>query len=309
MTFMDLIKKFPTEESVTNHFLTIRYPNGVACNHCGSVKVYQETKHQKIFHCNDCNNNFSPFKDTIFEKSSTDLRKWMYAIHMFLNGKKGISGLQLQREIGVTYKTAWRMLQQIRLAMGNAESKEFFDTIVEIDETYVGGKPGKGNKDKDDDDHDGTGTPTPNKRGRGTKKTPVVGVIDRNNKKVFAKVALPNNKGQKLTAKQVIDILKTVSKQENNNTIMTDEFRSYDPLTRNNFIHLRIDHSKAFSDGEIHTNNIESFWAILKRAVYGIYHHISVDYMQRYVDEFCFRYNNRDKDMFTMVLKQSVLVA
>ena len=306
MTFIELMKKFPTENSVIQYYLTIRYPNGVCCNHCGSSnKVYQEKERPKVFSCNDCKSTFSPFKDTIFEKSSTDLRKWMYAIHMFLNGKKGISGLQLQREIGVTYKTAWRMLHQIRKAMGNAESKEFFDTIVEIDETYVGGKPRKGNKRKDDDDK---GTPIANKRGRGTNKTPVVGIINRNEKKVYAKVAMPNKEGKKLSAKQLIDILNNVSKQDNNNTIITDEFRGYDTLSRNNFIHLRVDHSRAFSNGKgIHTNNIESFWATLKRGVYGIYHHISVEYMQKYVDEFCFRYNNREDNMFDMVLKQSIL--
>jgi len=303
---MDFIKKFPTEKAVISYYLKMRYPDGTICNHCESPKVYQENGRMKVFSCNDCKSTFSPFKGTIFEKSSTDLRKWMYAIHLFLNGKKGISGLQLKREIGVTYKTAWRMLQQIRLAMGNAENQEFFDTIVEIDETYIGGKPRKGN-DKNDNDGNG-GTPAPNKRGRGTKKTPVVGVVDRINKQIFAKVAMPNAKGQKLTAKQLIDVLKTVSKQENNNTIMTDEFRGYDPLTRNNFVHLRIDHTKAFSDGDIHTNSAESFWAILKRGVYGIYHHISVKYMQRYVDEFVFRQNNRDGNMFDLVLKQSVLI-
>lgn len=304
MTFMELMKKFPTEESVIEYYLSIRYPNGVYCNHCGSAQVYQKTSRKKVFNCPDCNNTFSSFKGTIFEKSSTDLRKWMYAIHLFINGKKGISGLQLQREIGVTYKTAWRMLQQIRLAMGNAENQEFFDTIVEIDETYVGGKPRKSNNHDDDD----KGNSTPNKRGRGTNKTPVVGMVDRNNKKVFAKVAMPNGLGQKLTAKQLMDILKVVSKQENNNTIMSDEFRSYDPLSKNNFVHLRIDHKKTFSDNNgTHTNNIESFWATLKRGVYGIYHHISIEYMQRYVDEFCFRYNNKKEDMFSLVLKQSVL--
>ena len=300
MTFFDLMKKFPTEEKVIKYFIAIRYPNGTCCNHCGSTKVCHRKQALKVFNCQDCHNTFSPFTNTIFEKSSTDLRKWFYAIHLFLNAKKGVSAKQLQREIGVTYKTAWRMLQQIRISMGNAENQEFFDTIVEIDETYVGGKPRKDN-DKDDDDKKGG-----NRRGRGTNKTPVVGVVDRNNKKVFAKVAMPNSKGQRLTAKQLIDILKTVSKQENNNTIMTDEFKGYNPLERNNYIHLRVDHQKAFTNGEIHTNTIESFWAILKRAVYGIYHHISVKHMQKYVDEFCFRYNNRKNNMFDLVLKQSV---
>jgi transposase-like protein len=216
MTFIELMKKFPTEDSVIEYFLTIRYPNGVCCNHCGSTKVYQEHGRRKVFSCNDCKSTFSPFKGTIFEKSSTDLRKWMFAIHLFLNGKKGISGLQLQREIGVTYKTAWRMLQQIRLAMGNAENQEFFDTIVEIDETYVGGKPRKSNE-HDDDAPKGTGTGA--KRGRGTDKTPVVGMIDRNNKKAFVKVAMPNGKGQKLTAAQLI-IVARLSRQKNRSRIM-----------------------------------------------------------------------------------------
>ncbi|MHB1313945.1 MAG: IS1595 family transposase [Christensenellales bacterium] len=302
MTFLDLMKKFPTEESVIDYYIKIRYPNGVHCNHCGSVKVYQEHLRRKVFSCNDCRSTFSPFKGTIFEHSSTDLRKWMYAIHLFLNGKKGISGLQLQREIGVTYKTAWRMLQQIRKAMGNAENQQFVNTIVEIDETYVGGKPRKENDHSDDDNK------PVNPKGRGTKKTPVVGVIDRLNKIIYARVAMPNKQGKRLTAKQLMDVLNAVSKQQNHNVVISDEYTSYLPLKKNNFIHLKIDHQQAFSDHEgKHTNNIESFWATLKRGVYGIYHHVSVEYLQRYVDEFCFRYNNRKRDMFRMVLKQSVL--
>lgn len=305
MTFLELLKKFPDEQSCIDYYLKIRYPKGVHCNHCGSSRVYMRKTQNKAFDCYDCKNTFSPFTDTIFEHSSTDLRKWFYAIHLFLNGKKGISGLQLQREIGVTYKTAWRMLQQIRFAMGNAAHKEFIDTIVEIDETYIGGKPRKDNE-HDDNLPKGTGTGAP--RGRGTNKTPVVGIVDRLNKRVFAKIAMPNDEGKKLTAKQLMDILNKVSKQENGNTVITDEFRGYDPLSRHAFIHLRVDHTKAFSDNNgTHTNNIESFWATLKRGVYGIYHHISVKHMQRYVDEFCFRYNNRGCDMFDMVLRQSLV--
>jgi len=300
MNFLQLQKKFPNEKAVAAHFVAIRYNGTPFCPHCASVSVYHREDKPKVFQCMDCNNSFSIFKDTIFENSSTDLVKWMYAIHLFLNGKKGISGLQLMREVGVTYKTAWRMLKQIRLAMGNEDLKTYFETIVEIDETYVGGKPRKGNKGRDDN-----GDVEKNKRGRGTKKTPVIGVIDRDNKKVHAKVALPNKDGKKLTGKQLLGVLNEVAKA--GITVMTDEFRSYNILSSNGFIHLKVDHTKEFSNGTAHTNNIESFWATLKRGVYGIYHSISVKYLQQYVNEFCFRYNNRKNvEMFDLLLVKSI---
>ena len=300
MNFLQLQKKFPNEKAVITHFLAIRYNGIPVCPHCASVSVYHSNTAPKKFQCKDCNNSFSIFKDTIFENSSTDLVKWMYAIHLFLNGKKGISGLQLMREVGVTYKTAWRMLKQIRLAMGNEDMKDYFETIVEIDETYVGGKPRKGNKGRNDKGEDNTP-----KRGRGTKKTPVIGVIDRDNKKVHAKVALPNQDGKKLTGKQLMSVLNEVTKA--GATVMTDEFRSYNILSKHGFIHLKVDHTKEFASGINHTNNIESFWATLKRGVYGIYHSISVKYLQNYVNEFCFRYNNRkDVNMFDLLLVKSI---
>jgi transposase-like protein len=309
MTLLALFSLFPTVDSVIEYFLKIRYPNGVVCPHCGSVKVYHESGRHKVFVCKDCVNTFSPFTNTIFEKSSTDLRKWVLAISLFTNAKKGISAKQLQRDTGVTYKTAWRMLQQIRLAMGNSENQQFFNTIVEIDETYVGGKPRKKNHHNANEDKIKGFRPKA-KYGRGTEKTAVVGIIDRNNKKVYAQIALPNIQGQRLTATQLIDILSTVSKKDNKNIVMTDEFTSYNPLERNGFVHLRVNHKEAYSNGNgVHTNNIESFWATLKRGVYGVYHHISVKYMQKYVDEFCFRYNNRAVNMFDLVLKQSIITA
>ncbi|MFC2169467.1 IS1595 family transposase [Acidobacteriota bacterium] len=301
MNFLAFNKMFPDEKAVIDHFITIRYPKGLRCNHCGSERTSRYTNRPKFYQCNDCNNTSSVFKDTIFENTTTDLRKWMYAIHMFLNGKKGISGLQLQREIGVTYKTAWRMLKQIRKAMGNSDTKKTFEAIVEIDETYIGGKPRKRNKRDDDDD-------TPKlKRGRGTKKQPVVGVVDREKGKVHARVALPNKDGKKLTGKQLLQILNEVTKE--NAIVMTDEFRSYNILEKkSNYYRLVVDHTKMFADGIVHTNNVESFWAILKRGIYGIYHHVSTKYLQNYVNELCFRFNNRqNKNMFDLVLRQAIL--
>jgi len=235
------------------------------------------------------------------EKTSTDLQKWFFAIHMILNAKKGISAKQLQREIGVTYKTAWRMLRQIRQAMEDKNQDGFYDTIVEIDETYVGGKPRKSNKK--DKDKKGGGL----KRGRGTKKTPIIAVVDREAKKIFAKVALSNKRGQKLTGKQLLDVINQVCKGKNV-TVISDEYRGYDKLRHTNYIHLKIDHTKMFVDGDIHTNTIESFWAIVKRAFYGTYHRISVKYLQEYINEISFRYNHRNiNESFDLLLKQATI--
>jgi len=128
MNFFEFNKQFPTELDCIEYFITIRYKNKIKCNHCNSDKVTVRRNTPKNFQCNACGKIFSVFKGTIFEKSDTDLRKWFYAIHLFLNSKKGISGYQLKREIGVTYKTAWRILRQIRLAMGNIENQQFLGT-------------------------------------------------------------------------------------------------------------------------------------------------------------------------------------
>jgi len=300
MNFLEFNDRFLDELAVIKYYINMRYKNGVKCNHCGSSKVSHRGSLPKKFQCNGCNNTFSIFRDTIFEKSCTDLRKWMYAIHLFLNSKKGISGYQLQREIKVTYKTAWRMLKQIRGAMGNMETKQQFEAIVEIDETYIGGKPRKTNKkDKDKDDH--------NKRGRGTKKVPVIGVVDRSSKKVHAKVAKVNAQGKKLSGNQLLAVLDEICK--NDATVISDEFKGYNKLKSTQYIHLKVDHTKEYVNGMVHTNNIESFWATLKRGIYGIYHHVSTQHLQKYVDEFCFRYNNKDnRFIFDNLIQKTVFI-
>lgn len=146
MIFSEFLGKFSTEKDMVDFYLKTRYSNKLTCNHCQSEKVYQRRNNLKLFDCNTCGNTFSPFKETIFKKSSTDLRKWMYAIYVLLNGKKNISALQLQREVGVTYKTAWRMLRQIRTAMGNKKQEDIFKTVMKLDETCVGSQPGNQTK-------------------------------------------------------------------------------------------------------------------------------------------------------------------
>jgi transposase-like protein len=303
MLYFEFNEKFPTEEACIDYFINIRYNKGVVCPHCGcTTHIYHRKDFPKLLICKNCNNHFSIFKGTIFEKSCTDLRKWFLAINFMITDKKGISALQLQRQIGTTYKTAWRILKQIRVAMGNTDFTKAFEAIVEIDETYVGGKPRKKGyiedkkDDKDDDNNNHNNKPPRNKTGRGTRKTAVVGVKERGSDNVHAVVALPDKDGKRLTGKQLFKILDKVCKD--NTTVITDDFKSYGILDRkleNPYIHLKVNHSQGqFSAGNgVHTNGIESFWAVLKRGIYGMYHHISLQHMQRYIDEFCFRANNR----------------
>jgi len=303
MDVFSFFEKFPTELSVIEYFIKIRYTDKkeAVCPHCGSVGRTSHRKDMpKKFQCNSCNNSFSVFKDTIFEKSDTDLRKWFYAIHLMLNSKKGISGYQLQREIKVTYKTAWRMLKKIREAMSN-EELALFQEISEIDETYVGGKPRKQAKKDDDDDK-----PQGGLRGRGTNKTPVIGIVNRALNKVVAKVATMNEEGKKLSGKQLIAFIKETVESES--TIYSDEFTGYSQVSKSGYKHERVDHSKEYAVGNIHTNSIESFWSVLKRGIIGIYHHVSTKYLQLYVNEFAFRWNNREiEDMFGLVVRRGVL--
>lgn len=296
MNYFDFNNRFKTELDVIKHFISQKYPNGIYCPKCGATSnVYHRHTSPRMCHCNNCNSEFSIFANTIFEKSDTDLRKWFYAINLVLISRKGISAMQLKREIGVTYKTAWRMLKQIRSAMGNTDMSKAFEAIVEIDETYIGGKPKKANKNNDNDDNDLPKAP----RGRGTRKTAIIGVKERKTNKVYAVVSLPNKEGKKLTGKQLFAVLDKVCK--NNTLVMTDDYRGYNILNypnKNNFVRLSVNHSIGqYSMGNgIHTNGIESFWALLKRGIFGIYHHVSVKYLQDYINEFCFRLNNNSFD-------------
>lgn len=201
MTFLEFIKRLPDEQDVIDDFIKVRYPGGLRCNHCGSSQVYVR-KNPKFFDCEKCENTFSVFKDTIFEKSTTDLRKWMYAIQFSQNIVKSISGKQLQREVQVTYKCAWRMRKQIREAKGNNETLKILEDIVDINERYHGREPSKYGEDL-----------MKSKCEQGTKKQPVVGVVDRDKSKVYDRGILPTDyKDKQLTRKQLIEILSELIK-------------------------------------------------------------------------------------------------
>jgi ribosomal protein L37AE/L43A len=313
--------RFPDEKAAVDWFIDIRYKGNLVCPHCGTrVSIYRERERLKVFHCSQCNNSFSPIKGTIFEKTRIEIRKWFKVIKNFLNDRAGYSACHVQRDTAqrnapkkhIMYKTALRMLNQVRKAMANREIEQIFEAVVEVDETYVGGKPRKTNAVLDSEGKVIVKPKIKNKRGRGTKKTPVVGVKERDTGHVYAKVMFPNKEGKKLPGKQLISIIDTTCRK--GAIVNTDEFKAYGILkskeNREKYIHVTVNHKKGqYVKGNTYTNGIENFWSIVKNGIRGVYHHISIKYLQRYVDEFCFRQNTRlDKNMFNVLLGQCVLV-
>ena len=245
MTYREFIEKFPDDESVAKYLIEKRFEGKIICPFCGKTeKVYHAHYNCRNAYCNNCKMEFSIFKGTIFEETRMPLRHWLYAINMVCLSKKGISAMQLKRELGVSYKTAWRMMHKIRGAMAKREVGETFEAIVEIDETYVGGKPRKKNEHGDDDDL------PKNPRGRGTAKVPVIGVRERGTGKVHAVVANRNEEGKQLTGKQLFNVLSKVCKP--NTKVMTDQFKGYNILNypnNKNLTRIMIDHNVMFSAG------------------------------------------------------------
>ena len=209
------------------------------------------------------------------------MQKWFLAISLMLNAKNGLSSLQLSRDIEVNKNTGWRIAMQIRKAMSQAEQRELLTGVVEMDETYIGGKPRKGAKG---DNSDGT-----HKRGRCTKKAPVVGAVERGGK-VKAKAVQKDKMKSKHMRAYVKDWIDT-----GNAKLMTDEYTAYIGMEKI-IPHSVIKHAKWYVDGDIHTNCIESFWSLLKRGMFGQFHSVSRRHLQRYVDEFCYRFNQRHAD-------------
>ena len=311
MTIFDFHKQFPTEKSAIDFIIKVKYNGTYVCPFCGCVhNIYRDSANNgKDLYCNNCKSHFSVLKGTIFEHTHLDIRMWLYAMNLVMVAKKGISACQLQRELGMkSYKGAWRMLHLIREIMGKEEYKDTFEAIVEVDETYVGGKPRKENVHNERETNEKF-----NKRGRGSSsKTPVIGVKERSSGRVHCVVATANANGQKLTGKQLLKVLNDACKE--GTTVMTDQYSGYNVIDEGRientkkFIRIMVNHEVEFSKGDgKHTNGIESFWAIVKRGVYGIYHHVSVKHMQTYMDEFCFRMNHRKvEDGFANLVRLSV---
>lgn len=273
-TIKNLRSDFPNDEACLDFIFKNRWPKGLTCPNC-EKKDFYPVKGRKSYACK-CGYQVSPTEGTIFHKSSTPLTLWFHAIFLMSQSKNGVAAKELERQLGVTYKCAWRISKQIRLLMSDDNDPLGGNEIVELDETYIGGKA-KG------------------KRGRGAaKKTPVFGAVERDGK-IKTKVVL---NVRKLTLMPLIKNMVA-----NNSVIVTDESNSYNDVKKIGHLHESINHSKGqYVDGDVHTNTIEGFWSQFKRSVHGTYHSVSRKHLQLYLDEFSFRYSHRKSDVALPVL-------
>lgn len=276
MTSGDFDKLFPNEEACDNYLIAHRWPEGVRCPRCGSDRVYPLQTMKFRWECPDCREGgayrFSHLVGTIFENTKIDLRDWFKVIHLMLGAKKGISALQIQRHMGFgSYKTAWYVCHRIRAALQDKEFRKLMG-IVEVDETFIGGK--KSNRHK-------------SKRGKGqlVRKSAIVGAVERKGS-VVARV---------LGTLSAVDLQRFVRETVSTKVslLATDEQVAYKSLGE--YPHQSVMHSaQQYVIGAVHTQTIEGFWSIFKRSIVGSFHKVSEKYLPLYIAECQFKYNNRD---------------
>jgi transposase-like protein len=271
LTVGEFFARFPDDDTCLNHIMEVRYGIRHVCGRCGIEGTFHKLADRRAFSCARCGHHVYPTAETIFQDTRTPLQVWFYAIYLFVTTRHGVSGKELERTLGVTYKTAWRMGQQIRKLMIKADNFDVLRGHVELDEAYVGGyRPGP--------------------RGGGALgKTIVFGMAERGGPKHAR--AVPDNK--KTTLRNIV-----INTIERGSTVSTDEHRSYGLLTGDDYKHGRVEHGakewvRVVDGVKHHTNTVESFWNLFKNSVRSTHIHVSGKYMDRYLGEFTFRSNHR----------------
>jgi transposase-like protein len=270
LSTFEFFKKFPDEESARKYFENQRWQGEAACGHCGSTNVVECKDHKPMpYRCRDCRKHFSIRTGTVLAESRLPLQKWLLAIFMMTSARKGIPSTQMARELGITQKSAWFLAQRIRETWFKVAHDDM-GPDVQVDETFVGGKEKNKHWDKRA------------KRVGGNGKSVVVGILQ--------------DDGD-VRAEPVADRSEHIlqgfvrAHAEAGSTVVTDSHRSYNGL-RDAYTHVSVNHSIGeYVKGKAHTNGIESFWALLKRGHYGVYHMMSAKHLHRYVNEFAFRHN------------------
>lgn len=275
-TLQEAVVYFADPENCHRFLVTIRWPNGVTCPHCGSAKVRYMAQHRR-WKCYEKHPRaqFSLKVGTIFEDSHVPLDKWLVAIWLVVNAKNGISSHELGRALGVTQKTAWFLAHRIRKALDEGSFDRKLGGEVEVDETFIGGKSRFMHHDRRERHRDA--------KGRFNNKTIVLGFLERNGE---ARAFVVDTRRKHALQAEVRGQVEPDAK------VYTDDLQSYDGLDRR-YIHETVNHTFQYVDGDAHTNTLEGMWNLLKRGLKGTYVAVSPQHLQRYVDELLYRYNQR----------------